>query len=311
MNCKKYAVIEVNTLPDFLVFATVSSRWKGAKILLDMHEITPEFLMSKYDIGMNHWQVRLACLIEKASVRYADHVITINEPIQELLAGRGLRINRSTVIMNSADQSLFPSSRLRTKASPKADTVGRFVFMYHGTLTHIYGLDIALQAFALARREMPTSEFWILGDGPEKRSLEQLSQKAEVGNDVRFIGRMPPTEIADWIKRSSVGVLSTRQDIFLDYSFSNKVSEYIMMGKPVIASRLKTIRYYFSEDSLAYFEPNSPTALAEKMVALYKDRAAHVRFVDEARKEFEPIRWEVMKERYLNLIRVMAGATES
>src|SRR5438067_4909349 len=40
---KRYAVIDVNTLPDFLIFAGIFARWMGAKLVLDMHEITPEF----------------------------------------------------------------------------------------------------------------------------------------------------------------------------------------------------------------------------------------------------------------------------
>jgi len=44
MRKRHYAVIDVNTLPDFLVFAAASAKWMGAKIVLDMHEITPEFI---------------------------------------------------------------------------------------------------------------------------------------------------------------------------------------------------------------------------------------------------------------------------
>src|SRR5205823_7787846 len=59
MRRRRYAVIDVNTLPDFLVFAPVLARWMGAKIVLDMHEITPEFYMSKYGMARRSWVVRL------------------------------------------------------------------------------------------------------------------------------------------------------------------------------------------------------------------------------------------------------------
>jgi len=301
-NTKAYAVIDVNTLPDFLVFATAYARWKGAKILFDMHEITPEFLMSKFKVGVNHWQVRLARFLEKASFMYADHVITINEPIQQLLASRGLLLSKSTVIMNSADQSIFASASNFSVAAGRGAISAEFVFMYHGTLTHIYGLDIALEAFAMAHHEMPTAEFWIIGDGPEKSSLERLSKKLGLGSHVSFIGPMLPTEIPGWLARCDVGVLSTRQDVFLDFSFSNKLSEYIIMGKAVIASRLKTVRHYFSEESIAYFEPNSPADLAKQMVFLYKDQELRARLADKAKREYAPINWEVMKQRYLELM---------
>ena len=48
MRRRRYAVVDVNTLPDFLVFAPVFARWMGAQLVLDMHEITPEFYQSKY-----------------------------------------------------------------------------------------------------------------------------------------------------------------------------------------------------------------------------------------------------------------------
>ena len=59
MRRRRYAVVDVNTLPDFLIFAPVIARWMGAKLVLDMHEITPEFYMSKYGIASGSWLVRL------------------------------------------------------------------------------------------------------------------------------------------------------------------------------------------------------------------------------------------------------------
>jgi len=41
MLARRYAVVDVNSLPDFLIFAPVVARWMGAKLILDLHEITP------------------------------------------------------------------------------------------------------------------------------------------------------------------------------------------------------------------------------------------------------------------------------
>ena len=50
---RRYAAIDVNTLPDFLVFAPALAKWMGAKLILDLHEIAPEFFMSKYHSAEN------------------------------------------------------------------------------------------------------------------------------------------------------------------------------------------------------------------------------------------------------------------
>src|SRR5947199_4646592 len=104
---KRYMMIDVNNLPDFLVFAALPARWKGAKVVFDMHEITPEFYISKYGMKESSWLVRALKWMEKVSFSFADHVITINHPIQALLESRGLAPGKSTIIMNSVDEAIF------------------------------------------------------------------------------------------------------------------------------------------------------------------------------------------------------------
>jgi glycosyltransferase involved in cell wall biosynthesis len=72
-------------------------------------------------------------------------------------------------------------------------------------------------------------------------------------------------------------------------------------------SRLKAIRHYFSEDALAYFEPNNPDDLAGQMVRLYRDPKLRARLAARAKEEYEPIRWDVMKDRYLRAIQSVIG----
>src|SRR4051812_6090774 len=79
MRRRRYAVVDVNTLPDFLIFAPIVARWMGARLVLDMHEMTPEFYMSKYGIGERSLLVRLLKFLEKISMDFADQVITINQ----------------------------------------------------------------------------------------------------------------------------------------------------------------------------------------------------------------------------------------
>ena len=302
MRRRHYAIIDVNTLPDFLVFAPVVASWMGAKIVLDMHEITPEFYMSKYGIARNSWVVRLLTYLERISFNFADQVVTINEPIQDLLIERGLQRSKSTVVMNAADESRFGG---RTESALSAGAPApddKFVMIYHGTLTPIYGLDIAIEAFAIAHQEMPNAEIWILGSGTEAGALAGLAAQRGLATKVKMIGQVPSADIPGWLDKADVGILPIRQDVFLDFAFPNKLPEFVIAGKAVIISRLKGIRHYFSENALAFFEPNDPADLAKQMVRVYRDRPLRERLVFRAREEYAPIRWGVMKRRYLELI---------
>jgi len=302
MSRRQYAIVDVNNLPDFLIFAGAYAKWRGAKLVLDMHEITPEFYISKYGVREDSLLIRFLTRVERMSLNFADSVITINEPITQLLISRGLSPAKTTEVMNSVDESLFENVSQSPNASMPGENQAQFVMMYHGTLTNLYGLDITIQAFGLAQKEMPGAQFWVLGDGPERPALELLAEKVGLTGKVRFVGKVRPEEVPQWLSRCDVGVLATRRDVFLDFSFSNKLSEYVILGKPVISSRLRAIRHYFSEDALAYFEPGEPTSLANQMVRLYGDEQLRVRVASKALAEYKPIRWEVMKDRYLQLI---------
>jgi glycosyltransferase involved in cell wall biosynthesis len=282
----------------------------GAKLVLDMHEITPEFYMSKYGISERSWAIRMVTWLERVSFGHADRVITIHEPIRELLVSRGLSRDRSTVVMNAVDEESFAGGR-GDFTGPEASAAGGFVMMYHGTLTSVYGLQFALEAFAMVHDEMPGAEFWILGDGPERLPLKRSAEALGIGTKVRLLGSVPPTEVIRWVEQCDIGVLPLRRDVFLEFAFPNKLSEYIVLGKSVIVPRLKTLRYYFSEEALAYFEPNDAADLARQMVRVYRDRDLRIRLAAAARAEYVPIRWDVMKERYLGLIGDLAGETPS
>jgi len=297
----KYAVIDVNTLPDFLIFSAAIAKWRGAKLVLDMHEITPEFCMSKYGVTEKSWRVRLCKFLEKISFDFADHVITINHPIQELVHKRGLPLEKSLVITNSADDARFANVLARNETEP-AENGDRFVMMYHGTLTRIYGLDIAIEAFALVHKEMPGAEIWILGQGPEVATLKELIHKNNLGSKVKLVGSVPSPTIQDWLTKCDIGILPIRRDVFLEFAFPNKLPEFILSDRTVIVSRLSAIRYYFDEDAVAYFNPHDIQDLSRQMVRMYKDPDLRSRLASQAKKQYAPIRWDVMKQRYLDLI---------
>jgi len=132
--------------------------------------------------------------------------------------------------------------------------------------------------------------------------LKNLVQERGLNSKVRLVGEVPPADIPDWLSKCDVGILPNRGDVFLQFACPGKLSEFIVMGKAVIVSRLKAIQRYFSEDALVYFEPGNPEDLAKQMVRLYCDPALRARLAAKAKEQYDPIRWERMKRRYLTLI---------
>ena len=207
--------------------------------------------------------------MEQRNVRFADWIIASNDLIAECLIDRGLPSSILTVVMNSADEKLFRGPR---GADP--ETIGEgdqnrpLLLMDHGTLTSIYGLDIAIEALAQVRTQRPdlNIEFHILGTGSAQDELLRQTEQLDLNGIIRFLGNVPLEQVPHYVAQCDVGLLSTRQDVFLDMSFSNKLVEYIIMDKPVIASWIKGYQRYFREESLAFFEPCDPASLGDTII---------------------------------------------
>ncbi len=69
-------------------------------------------------------------------------------------------------------------------------------------LLHWKGLHLGLRAFA--RANIPNSEYWIVGDGRERQRLQALAQSLEIGDRVKFWGRLPRHETLAKLAESDV-----------------------------------------------------------------------------------------------------------
>jgi glycosyltransferase involved in cell wall biosynthesis len=299
---RRYDVIQFHTLPDFVIFAGIIPKFCGAKLLLDMHEIMPEFYMSKFGVGSSHPLIRVLFLLEKISVRFADAVIVINEPIKRLIVERCKSKSDITVVMNCADERLFCSG-----CRPNLKDSNNLSLLYHGTLTPLYGLEIAVRAVARLKAQIPNLKFRIFGNEEEAGDLKKLAAELGVCQNVIFTGWVPREELPQIISEADIGILPTIRDEFIDLSFSNKLAEYVCMKTPVVATRLKSTLEYFTEDDISYFESGDVDGLASRIYELYANPRKRLLQAEKAFQRYQKIQWPVMKKRYIELIDSLAS----
>lgn len=294
---RRYQVIQYHTLPDFIIFSGIIPRMFGAKLVLDMHEVTPEFYMSKFGFEMSHILVKILLLLEKISVSFAHAVIVINDPIKHLLLKRCKSKSDMTVIMNTADENLFVSDRPKQTNGDNG-----FIAMYHGTLTDLYGVDIAIRAISKLKDEIPDLQFRIFGSEAETGRLKKLANELSVSRNVAFMGRVKMEAIPRYIEEADIGIVPIVKDGYIDLSFSNKLAEYISMKTPAVATRLISTLEYFTDDAISFFESRNEGALASKILELYTNPQKRLLQAEQAFQQYQKIRWSVMEKRYIGLI---------
>ena len=84
--------------------------------------------------------------------------------------------------------------------------------------------------------------------------------------------------------------------------------EYAAMEIPTIVPRLKIIERYFDESSAFFYETDSAQALAQTIRSIYRDRSMIQTRIDGLRRFNAEYNWDIMAERYLNIVGDLTGA---
>ena len=298
----KYDLVHVHNVPDFLVFSVWLPKLTGAKIILDIHDILPEFFANKFRKPDGSIYVRWLKRIEKMSARFAHHVIISNHLWSEKATARSIPKERCSVFINYVDLNLFRSKRTRND--------DRFIMLYHGGLQRHQGLDLAIRAFDKACRTNPAAEFHIYGGGSMKAELRALVQELALDDRVFFRDSVPVREITDVVANADLGIVAKRADSFGNEAYSTKIMEFMAAGVPVIVSRTKVDSFYFNDSVVRFFESGNEEDLAKAMLGLMKNQEQRERLIRNAREYVVHNNWETRKQKYLSLVDLLISSAE-
>jgi glycosyltransferase involved in cell wall biosynthesis len=292
---KRYDLVHIHNMPDFLVFAAWLPKWTGAKVVLDIHDVVPEFYASKFRLGPDSFGVRMLKCVERASARFADWVIISNHLWLDMFVTRTGVADKCSVFINNVDSTLFhPRPRVRSD--------DRLIVMFPGGLQWHQGLDIALRAFQKVSQELPNAEFHIYGDGIMKPSLLALSEELGFNGNVRFFEPLTVQGIAAVMADADLGVVPKRADSFGNEAYSTKIMEFMSLGVPVVISNTKIDRYYFNDSVVRFFESGNADALAREMIALLRDPGLRRELASRASEYAAENCWDRRKADYLHLV---------
>ncbi|MBI2340538.1 MAG: glycosyltransferase family 4 protein, partial [Deltaproteobacteria bacterium] len=212
----------------------------------------------------------------------AESIVANSEGLKRLAlgTGRGLDI---AIIPNGVDAGFFRNSVLSNDKIPplapvepaqpalpvppltkggRGDFETRNVFriLTAGRLTAQKGIDTLLQSFCRLKPSLKKPvQLWIVGDGPLRSSLEDLTADLGIRNDVFFLG---------WRDRETLKTFYSSADLFilpsLDEGMPNVVLEAMAMGLPIVATNVAGTRELVREGKNGYLvPPKNPEALAD------------------------------------------------
>jgi glycosyltransferase involved in cell wall biosynthesis/O-antigen ligase len=290
----RYACIQVNTLPDALVFITVLPKFFGARILLDMHEPTPELMMTKYE-GVHPHMLKLQCLMERLAIRYAHRVITVNDTIRQRFIERGADPDKIAVVRN------VPPEGFGKTAPPRTPHPG-FVIMTHGTLQTRYGQSLLLRVLPQIRGQIDGLRLIVAGPGETEAELKRLAKDLNCEDIVTFTGLVSRERIAELMSQTDVGIVPLLPGPFSELCQPNKLFEYMVLNVPVIAARLPAIEESFDDSCIRYFAAGDALDLAKAIVTLAGDARQRETLAANAFACYQPLCWREAKKEYVLIV---------
>jgi glycosyltransferase involved in cell wall biosynthesis len=298
----RYRTVQVHNLPDFLVFAAIVPKLAGARVIIDLHDLMPEFYASRFGRPLTSLPVRLITFQERLAARFADRVITVTDLWRATLEGRGIPAAKLSVLMNLPDPAIYGGLPPAVDRDPD-----RLTLVYHGTLAERYGLDVALRALAIARREHPV-RLIIHGRGDLLDPLAALADELGVREDVVFsTDRLPSEDLPALLRQADAAVVPYRRDIFTDGILPTKLMEYVALDIPAIVTRTPAVEAYFDESMVRFVPAEDPDALAAAIVELARDPEAREAIARNAVRFREQHDWTRSAAEYVGLVRRLRG----
>ena len=302
---RAFDAVHVCNPPDFLVAATWPARRAGARVVFDHHDLTPELFQSRFE-GRHRWLRRGTLAVERASLAYSDVVLATNESYRDVVCERsGKRPEEVFVVRNGPDLRRFAP----VAADPALKRGKPLLIGYVGLMAAQDGVDHALRALALLRR---TREDWRAifgGDGDVREDMIRLSEELGIADLVEFPGWLETHEIARLLSTCDVCLSPEPPSPLNEVSTMTKIAEYMAMGRPVVAYRLRESAITAGE-AASYAEPGDVASFAARLDELLADPARREAMGRLGRERVErELSWERSERTLLGVYeRLLEGA---
>jgi len=288
---RRFAIVEADSMPDFLIFAGSIPRLTGSRLILYLFESMPEIWAQKKSLPMTHRAIRFLQWQEKVSCAFAHSVICCHDMARDALTAAGIPASKITAILNVPDEGVFHRyDGVRTASD------GVFRLVQHGTMTENYGIQVVLEALAALSPALRV-HYDVIGEGEYRPALEETARALNLQELVTFHGYVTRERLLELLLQSTAGVVP----MLFEYQSPNKLFECVALGKPVIASDRATFKQHFTGDEILYFRTGDAKDLAKAIEEAFHHPEDLRARADRASRRYEDYRWTNMRKRYLDV----------
>ncbi len=194
----------------------------------------------------------------------AAAVVAVSQQVETYVKEQRLCSSNIHVLPNGVDPARFPP-RATYDASAKPFTIG-----FVGTLKPWHGVSDLIDAFRLLRSSTTDAQLVIVGDGPERKNLQDQTKSlpANIARSIHFTGAVSPAEIPSLLVNWDVAVAPYQQQEGFYFS-PLKIFEYMAAGLPTVAGKIGQISELIEHGKSGLLvAPGNPELIANALTDL-------------------------------------------
>jgi len=199
-------------------------------------------------------------------------IISNSRATRDLLLEKGGCFKGVRVIYCSIDKRIIFAKSKSEMLAKQMHLENRKIILTIARLYPRKGHDMVLQALVEIKKKLPEVLYLIVGEGPNRKYLEDLAVSLNLIDNVIFTGEVP--DIIDYLDLCNVFVMASREDGGIE-GFGIVFLEAMARGKPVIGSRHGGVPEVISDGVSGYLvNPHDVYEIATTIIRLLSDSTA-------------------------------------
>jgi glycosyltransferase involved in cell wall biosynthesis len=261
-------------LPLSIIIGAIAGRLAGVPCVIAHHHNTWAF---------NSWKINLLLMLVKPFISL--HICYAASVEEELFGETNLidtkvtaRPRHSCTIYNLLDTSEIERVLAQTDRSAKRRELGvkegDFLVLTVARLIDWKGTDTAIRAMPHVLERVPSARLLIVGEGPERTTLEALIRESVARDRISMLGARPDVYEVEHAADAFVGVYRYGVSTQTKEAVGVAILEAMAAGLPVVVSDYPSARVYITPmETGMVVPPDDPSALAQVLIALAEDPA--------------------------------------
>ncbi|MFZ7174287.1 glycosyltransferase family 4 protein [[Pasteurella] aerogenes] len=230
---EQYDILFATTTPLTAGIPGILAKWLRRKpFVFEVRDLWPE-LPKAMGVIKNPIVLWMMSVLEWVSYHSADRLVGLSPGIVEGIIKRGINIRKVASIPNGCDLDIFAQKTEVWRPTQVANT--DLMAIFTGTHGLANGLDAIIDvAIELQKRKRADIKLVLVGDGMQKKSLQQRAKKLQLTNII-FHDPVNKTKLAGLMASADLGLQVLANVPAFYYGTSpNKFFDYIAAGLPVL-----------------------------------------------------------------------------